>query len=170
MIGLDAVERGFLNFRGHAFAERGAHAYRWVDTKVFRCPAGEPDEALLAALVAHPWFRDDYAGGDVDPDGTRHGPYRLDAVTAGAYRPVEAEEARRVLRDWADEHGPVPASLEAELAAVFAVVASADRCYRLADLGDGALHDWGGVHCQFHEFVAVDRGRARLTLLVAADD
>ncbi|MEU0404291.1 hypothetical protein ABZ318_29515 [Streptomyces sp. NPDC006197] len=160
-----------VNFRHHDFTGHGPHGYRWVDVKSFRFPAGAQDGELLAALVAHEQFRDDYAGGGVDPAGTRHGPYRLQHVTARAYRPVANAEALRTLRGWAGRHGSIPESLEETLAStVHAPIDSATSCYRLQGLGRQEFHDWGGVHIDFHEHVVIDRDRALLTLLVAADD
>ncbi|MFF0476390.1 hypothetical protein [Streptomyces sp. NPDC004284] len=149
----------------------GPHGYRWVDGKSFRFPRNVPDGELLAALVAHEQFRDDYAGGGIDPEGIRHGPYWRGNVTARAYEPIGNSEALRTLRAWTDRHGSVPESLEEALAsAVCAVIDTATHCYHLRDLGPRAFHDWGGVHMDFHEYVAVDHERSLLTLLVAADD
>ncbi|MGW8884634.1 hypothetical protein [Streptomyces sp. NPDC055749] len=160
-----------VNFRHHDFTGRGPHGYRWVDVKSFRFPQGVQDSELLEALVAHEQFRDDYAGGGVDPAGTRHGPYWLKHVTAHAFRPVANAEALRTLRSWADQYGSLPESLEKTLATtVHALIDSATNCYRLQDLGRQRFHDWGSVHSDFHEYVVIDQDRALLTLLVAADD
>ncbi|MBC3840694.1 hypothetical protein GXW82_11715 [Streptacidiphilus sp. 4-A2] len=160
-----------MNFRDHPFPDGSGHGYRWVDVKTFRFPRDSQDAALLAAVVAHEQFRDDYAGGGVDPGGTRHGPYWLRTASSDDYRPVTCTEAAQVLRQWADQHGSLPRSLENALeASLFTAVNSASRLYRLRDLGSTAFHDWGGVHIDFHEFVAIDDHRQILTLLVAADD
>jgi hypothetical protein len=169
--GIDFVGQSFVNFRHHAFSDAGAHGFRWVDLKTFRIRAAGRSADLLAAVVAHEQFRDDYAGGGVDPDGSRHGPYWISEMSPGAYGQVGNAEAARVLRDWAVQHGALPRSLEALLdGGLFAVLASASRLYRLRDLGSSAFHDWGGVHGEFHEFIAIDDGQCLLTLLVAADD
>ncbi|MFJ5220438.1 hypothetical protein ACIP98_37855 [Streptomyces sp. NPDC088354] len=42
--------------------------------------------------------------------------------------------------------------------------------YSTASPRDEALHDWGGVHEELHQFVLIDRSAGRITLLVAADD
>ncbi|MFC8453847.1 hypothetical protein [Kitasatospora sp. NPDC057223] len=171
MIQLLLDARMFVSFRDHEFAQPGAHGYRWVDVRVFGTPRGASDGELLTALVAHEQFRDDYAGGGVDPAGTRHGPYWLTHVTAHAYDAVSSTEALSTLRGWAGQHGTVPEPLEETLAAqVFAAVESATTCYRLRNLGKRAFHDWGGVHTDFHEYVVVDRERALLRLVVATDD
>ncbi|MFE5914994.1 hypothetical protein ACFQ6B_38760 [Streptomyces wedmorensis] len=160
-----------VNFQHHDFTGHGPHGHRWVDVKSFRFPQGIQDRELLAALVAHEQFRDDYAGGGVDPAGTRHGPYWLKHVTAHAYRPVANTDALRTLRGWASRHGSIPESLEETLAStVHASIDSATSCYHLQDLGHQKFHDWGGVHSDFHEYIAIDQDRALLTLLVAADD
>ena len=160
-----------VNFRQHDFTGHGAHGYRWVDVKAFRFPQDALDGELLAALVTHEQFRDDYAGDGIDPAGLRHGPYWLRHVTARSYEPVSSSTARGALRGWTDQRGSVPQSLEEALAStVHAVIDSATSCYRLRDLGRHAFHDWGGVHTGFHEYIAIDRQQSLLTLLVAADD
>jgi hypothetical protein len=124
---------------------------------------------VLAAVIGHEQFRDDYAGGGVDPGGIRHGPYWLGAVTADSYDELDGEGAVRILRGWVG--GGVPGALAADLERdVFAPAAAADRVFHLRALGSEHFHDWGGVHGEFHAFVLVDRGAARVTLLVAADD
>ncbi|WP_406859185.1 hypothetical protein ABZO31_02455 [Streptomyces sp. HUAS MG47] len=163
----------FLNFRDHPFQRRYAHAYRWVDIKRLRLPAAPlADRELLTALIGHEQFRDDYAGGGVTPDGMRHGPYWLSRVTPEAYEPVRAAEAARQLWEWADQYEPVPVGLAADLRTESTVDdwAEADCVYRLTELADDAYHDWGPVHGEFHEFVIIDRGARRMTVLVAADD
>ncbi|MEV0176078.1 hypothetical protein AB0I00_33825 [Streptomyces sp. NPDC050803] len=162
--GLIHEDSAFLNFRDGTF--------RWVDVKYLRLPA-EPagDRELLAALVGHEQFRDDYAGGGVLPEGTRHGPYWLRLVTPDAYEDVGREKSAHVLREWADRFGVLPGELEADLRRlVFDPLAAADAVHHLSGLGDEAFHDWGGVHGEFHEFVLLDRTAGRITLLVAADD
>ncbi|MEU9038664.1 hypothetical protein AB0D45_27705 [Streptomyces sp. NPDC048352] len=162
----------FLDFREYGCEDRWSHGRRWVDAKHLRLPA-EPagDGRLLAALIGHEQFRDDYAGGGVLPRGRRHGPYWRRLITPGAYEAFGRERAARVLREWADRYDAVPAELGADLRReVFDRVAAADAVYALTGVGEGDFHDWGGVHGEFHEFVLVDRTAGRLTLLVAADD
>ncbi|MFF2779139.1 hypothetical protein ACFVU3_30125 [Streptomyces sp. NPDC058052] len=173
-MGATLVHEGgaFVNFRHHAFAEPRAHGFRWVDVKRFRLPSPTAtDRELLAALVAHEQFRDDYAGGGVDPEGTRHGAYWLRLVTPDAYAPVTRERAAGLLRSWAEQYGPVPCSLaEALRREVLDALAEADAVHHLDGLGEAEHHDWASVHGEFHELVLVDRAAGRLTLVVAADD
>lgn len=171
MTALDFVGPTFVNFRDHPFPDGHGHGFRWVELKSFHFPRDSQDPGLLAAVIAHEQFRDDYAGGGVDPGGTRHGPYWLQEVEPGDYQPITRGEATQLLSEWANQHGGLPGSLADALeATLFATVKSASRLYRLPDLGRDAFHDWGGVHIDFHEFVAIDDDRQILTLLVATDD
>ncbi|MEW2458359.1 hypothetical protein [Streptomyces albus] len=172
--GLAHEESGFINFRHH-LPDSMEHGYRWVSIKHLRFSAraaeSAGDQGLLAALIGHEQFRDDYAGGGVMPEGTRHGPYWRRLITADLYEPVSQEKAVEILREWVGPRREVPAGLEAELQReVFARLAAADGIHYLGELGDEALHDWGGVHEFFHEFVLIDRSAGRLALIVAADD
>ncbi|MFF3322515.1 hypothetical protein [Streptomyces sp. NPDC002889] len=162
----------FINFRDYSFRKPGAHAYRWVDIRHLRIPAETMgDGELLAGLIGHEQFRDDYAGGGVQPGGARHGPYRRRMVTPDAYEAVDRAKAARILREWANQFGDVPAELEADLQRqVLNRLATADTIHYLSGLGSEAFHDWGGVHTAFHEFVFIERSAGRVTLLVAADD
>ncbi|WP_406840841.1 hypothetical protein ACICHK_39900 [Streptomyces sp. AHU1] len=129
------------------------------------------DGRLLAALVGHEQFRDDYAGGGVLSDGPRHGPYWLRLITPDLYEPINQEKAVQILREWVDTLWDVPTELEADLQReVFARLAAADGIYYFSELGDEAIHDWGRVHDYFHEFVLIDRSAGGITLIVAADD
>lgn len=162
----------FINFIDHDFGESGGHGYRWVNIKRFRLPADAPSDLdVIAALIANIQFRDDYAGGGVDPGGTRHGPYWTQNVTADAYRAITRDDATQTLQSWAGQHGPLPSSLEDALEReVHPTLRAANSIYELSDLGAESFHDWGGVHIDFHEFVVIDRQESSLTLLVAADD
>ncbi|MGX1913619.1 hypothetical protein ACWIID_32970 [Streptomyces phaeochromogenes] len=162
----------FINFRDYKFQDSRSHAYRWVDIKHLRLPA-EPVGAreLLVALIGHEQFRDDYAGGGVLSKGTRHGPYWLRLITPDVYEAVSRKKAADVLWGWARQFGDLPAELETGLQQeVFDRLTAADHIYCLNELGDEAIHDWGRVHGDFHEFVLIDRSAGRITLLVAADD
>ncbi|MFJ9144264.1 hypothetical protein [Streptomyces griseus] len=162
----------FINFRNYGFQDARSAAFRWVDVKRLRFAAEPADDTeLLAALIGHEQFRDDYAGGGVLPDGLRHGPYWVEAVTPDAYGSIGREESDLVLREWANQFEDVPADLATDLRReVFDRLAAAERIYYLSELDGDAVHDWGGVHSDFHEFVLIDRSAGRLTLLVAADD
>ncbi|MFB7368289.1 hypothetical protein ACFC0D_00335 [Streptomyces sp. NPDC056222] len=162
----------FINFRNYKFQDASTHAFRWVDAKHLRFPSESVgDRELLAALIGHEQFRDDYAGGGVLPEGTRHGPYWLRLVTPDAYEAVSREKSELILREWLNQFGAVPAELEANLRReAFDRLAAADRIHYLSGLGSEAFHDWGGVHGEFHELVIINSSAGHITLLVAADD
>ncbi|MER5963480.1 hypothetical protein [Streptomyces sp. NPDC002057] len=169
---LTHVDNTFINFRNYEYQDSRSPAFRWVDVKRLRLPAESlGDTQLLAELIGHEQFRDDYAGGGVLPEGIRHGPYWVRAVTPDAYQPLDHRESDRILRTWANQFEDVPVDLATDLQReVFDRLASAEPIYYLSELGDEAIHDWGGVHSEFHEFVLIDRARGLITLLVAADD
>ncbi|MFE5709671.1 hypothetical protein ACFQ7J_02420 [Streptomyces sp. NPDC056501] len=162
----------FINFRDYKFQDSTSHGFRWVDIKHLQLPSDAvAARKLLAALIGHEQFRDDYAGGGVVPDGPRHGPYWLRLVTPDVYEAVSRDKSAHVLWGWANQFGDVPAELKADLQQeVFDRLSAADHIYYLSGLGDEAIHDWGRVHEYFHEFVLIDRSAGRITLLVAADD
>ncbi|WP_372411365.1 hypothetical protein [Streptomyces luteireticuli] len=164
-------ESTLINFRHYA-PDPKEHGFRWVDIKQLRFSAESVDDReLLAALIGHEQFRDDYAGGGVLPDGPRHGPYWLRLITPALYESIGEEKAVQILQNWSDLLRDVPTELEADLQQeVFARLAAADSIHYLGELGDEAIHDWGRVHDYFHEFVLIDRSAGRITLIVAADD
>ncbi|MEU4126757.1 hypothetical protein [Streptomyces virginiae] len=84
--------------------------------KHLRFPA-DYDEAqeLLSALIGHEQFRDDYAGGGVLPEGSRHGPYWLRLVVPDVYEAVSRERSADILWGWVNQFGEVPGELEADL-------------------------------------------------------
>jgi len=162
----------FIDFRNYKFQDSRSHGYRWVDIKHLRIPTEIGDaQELLAAVIGHAQFRDDYAGGGVLPEGLRHGPYWLRLVTSDVYEAISREKSAHIVRGWVKQFGDVPHRLEVSLQReVFDRLASADHIYYLSGLGDEAIHDWGRVHEDFHDFVLIDRSAGRVTLLVVADD
>ncbi|GAA2097847.1 hypothetical protein [Actinomadura alba] len=168
---LDYRDQVFINFRDF-FGLSPDHAYRWVDLKQFCLPSTIwSDAQLLGALIRHDQFRDDYAGGGVDPTGMRHGPYWLDRITVNAYEPLDEATALNILHVWVSQYGELPQTLELTLERdVHALVRAATSRYRLKVLGEDSLHDWGGVHGEFHELALIDRDTHSLALIVAADD
>jgi hypothetical protein len=168
---LDYRDQVFINFRDF-FGGSLDHGFRWVDLKKFCLPrTARSDTQILDALIRHDRFRDDYAGGGVDPIGTRHGPYWLDRISVDAYELVDKTTATYALDVWASLYGELPQTLKATLErGVHALVRAATSRYSLKDLGESAFHDWGGVHGEFHELVVIDRDTSSLTLIVAADD
>lgn len=161
----------FINFRDFDFAEGSHHGHRWVSTKRFRLPSDAADDRdVLAALIAHPQFRDTYDGAGVQ-DWPRHGPWWLDRITPDAYKAVDDVTAADVIHSWASQHGDIPEKLEARLRQeIYTPICTATTRYVLGRLPEDAFHDYGPVHIDYHELVLIDRPAAALTLLVAADD
>ncbi|MFF7360159.1 hypothetical protein [Streptomyces sp. NPDC008125] len=165
----------FVNFRHFDFAE-GGHGYRGVDIKRFRLPAEAPDDReVLAALIAHPRFRDTYDGAGVqDPgvqDRPRHGQWWLDRITPDTYAVVDDATAVGLVHAWAAQHGDLPEELATRLREdVYGPIRTATTRYLLGQLPRDALHDYGPLHIDSYELVLIDRPGAVLTLLVAADD
>ncbi|TGG80051.1 hypothetical protein D8771_23105 [Streptomyces albus] len=161
----------FINFRDFAFPDGRGHGYRWVHMKRFHLPYDAPDDRdLLAALLAHPEFRDTYDGAGVwlEP---RHGQWWSDRISADTYLAVDEATATGVISSWATDGAGIPADLEKRLhEAVYTPIRQATSRYALRDLPDDAHHDYGPIHIEFHELVLVDRSTGVLTLLVAADD
>ncbi|WP_093615870.1 hypothetical protein [Streptomyces indicus] len=160
----------FINFRAFDFGE-GSYGYRSIDAKRFQLLSDAPDDRdVLAALIAHPQFRDTYDGAGVQ-DCARHGQWWLDRMTPDAYETVGADTAIDVVHSWANQHGGTPEPLASRLRQeIYAPIRSATSRYLLGPLPEDALHDYGPIHIDFHEIVLIDRPTATLTLLVAADD
>ncbi|AWS46907.1 hypothetical protein [Streptosporangium sp. 'caverna'] len=159
----------FVNFSDFHFE---GHGYRWVDIKRFGLPRPDTDDAhLLAELIGHEQYRDDYAGGGVDIDGVRHGPYWLRNLSPTAYAHVDEVDAKAIFRRWAEQYGELPTVLSARLEReVHPLISGATGRHQLKNIGREAFHDWGGIHDEFHELILIDRVAETLSLLVAADD
>ncbi|RLV08733.1 hypothetical protein CTZ27_08180 [Streptomyces griseocarneus] len=166
MLAFDRHE--FINFRDFDFPD----ARRWVDIKRFRlAPDAGDDRDVLAELIGSVEFRDDYAGGGIDPGGERHGSWWLRCIAPAAYTAVDADTAVATVDTWANQFDPAPGDLVARLEKdVYAPLRAATSIHRLTGVSEDDFHDWGSVHIEFYEFVAVDRRTGTLTLVVAADD
>lgn len=160
----------FVNFRHFHFPDGKGHGYRWVSVKRFRLPVGTADDReLLAALIAHPEFRDTYDGAGVW--GARHGQWWSDRITPETYLPVDEAGAVERVRAWATAGVPLPTALSERLReAVYDPVRRATSRYLLGPLPEDAQHDYGPIHIEFHELVLIDRAVGVLSLVVAADD
>jgi len=150
--------------------------YHWVSLKQFRIDPSLADKDLLRALINHSAYHDDYAGQDaIDQDHhSLHGPYRLECIAPDTFRPARAAISESLLQAWAEEASDRSISPQVQQAldrAVYSLL-SDDSLYQLPDLRPDAEHDWGWVVGReaFHEYVAIDRRRELLTLIVAADD
>jgi hypothetical protein len=155
----------------HTFINFANGTYQWADVHRFRLLVGrdDHDRAILAALIGHDVFGNNYASRPGN-DAARHGPYWRARVEPSSYEPFAAQRAEQRLRAWAERHAPLREVTRRQLEHdVYWPLRLADAVYRLRDLGTESLHDWSGVHDEFHEFVWMHNA-GWLTLLVAADD
>ncbi|MFK8845569.1 hypothetical protein [Streptomyces sp. Ac-502] len=98
----------FVNFKDYDFPDGRGHGFRWVHIKRFHLPSGSPtDQDLLAALIAHPEFRDTYDGAGVwlEP---RHGQWWANRITPGTYTAVDRSGAAATIHTWATSGAPLP--------------------------------------------------------------
>lgn len=62
---------------------------------------GQPSAAeLIEAVLAHPRYRSDCISRWTGPCEGIHGPYRLETLTVGGFRPCTAAAALQALVDW----------------------------------------------------------------------
>lgn len=164
-----------LRFLGHDLVHMDEHTYSWVDIKrfAFEGPASVHD--VLAALIGHEQYGDDYAGGDVGRAKVIHGRYVLSDIRVESFKASSAEEATRVIAEWADRvngpNGPGVASSEVRArldAEVFPLLAAGE----VLRFEGAAEHEWGWVvgGNGFHEYVVIGTEDGTVSLVVASDD
>ncbi|MFI6869808.1 hypothetical protein [Nocardia sp. NPDC050406] len=142
-----------------------------MDIKTFGLEAADHEVDVLRALIAHEQFRDGYIGGGPGAGNAEHGPYRLECVGVDSYERIDPELAVGVVEEWAGQFGTVSPDLAGELEReVLARFRNAGEVFVLRELEDDAVVEYGQVHCEFHEFVTVDRTLGEVALIVAADD
>lgn len=170
--GGDATVEDRLVYQGEVFINFRT-SRQWVSIKLFELPADTDDRAVLALLIGHVRYRDNYGGtGDKDMKNI-HGPYWLNAVSPKVFSRVSAADAEALIRTWADYTVPLTADDRAAMEReVYPRMQHADSCFQLPDLRDTALHEWGSSVGSdgFHEFVLIDRRSGSVALLVASDD
>jgi len=163
-----------LRFVGGRLVHMPVGTYAWVDIKQFTYRRGE-DRQVLAALLGHREYRDHYAGGLVDEQSEHdlHGPYRLAALSAASFTPVTEAQAHTMLESWLSGwDSSVVSQMRALLVGEVYPLLAGGSVYQLPDLRSDAGHDWGWVVglSGFYEFVVLDRGRGKLTVVVVSDD
>lgn len=146
--------------------------FRWILVQRFGQSGPRLVDArqLLALLLAHPAYRDDYASAETE--AAVHGPYRLDALSPDCFDEVSASDAIVTLTSWLEQFGPVnPRDIDGDLDGVYRVLREASALFSLRDLGNDAHHARGWVlgKTGFHEFVLVEPG-GEVVLIVASDD
>jgi hypothetical protein len=153
----------------------GMYSWCMLLTFAFDC---QPSAAeLISALLAHPRYQDGCWSKWTGPEGI-HGPYRLEALSVNGFEPCSAAAAVHILNDWpASNLNPwvsdeMLLSQEIVAAWVSPLLIVANEIHRLAVPREGNEHDAGWVvgFGGFHEFIAIDRDRAELTLIIGTDD
>lgn len=148
--------------------------YRFIILKWFGLPDVVTTPAhALELLLRDSHYRDDYCTADSqDWDSrTRHGPFKMEAITISCFESVSAEAASRAFRDLADLHGGPSPEVAARLEEhVLRVVADAPTHWLLRDPGPSARHELGDVLTDFVEIVTVDVDAQVLVLVVGAED
>ena len=162
----------FINFRDFDFGEEGNPCRQWIDIKKFDIlvPTAE-DQEVLTALIDNEYFRDDYIGGGVDPEGTRHGPFWTSHISPSSYEQRDQHSVADILNAWLARCGVLPPALvRAVDDRVIGPAIHASSVYVLRKLDAAAINDYGFIHTEFHEIVLIDRSSNSLLLVVAADD
>jgi len=137
---------------------------------------GLKGKAALAAVLANPWYDDDYAspsGTLPDPSRGIHGPYTLSKIGLDSFERVSVRACRDAVRAWASLRGDLAPQFTAKYEELLhRHLAGATTVFRLANIGPESEHQWGRHIGEFGflEFVIVAPGDGRVSLLVASDD
>jgi hypothetical protein len=159
------VERSRLPF------DESAADQAWLDVTRFLFDRDTTDRSTLDALVTNAYYRDDYLvpGSALTPQGTRHGPYRLDCLTAEAFELTDRPSAEETLYRWADEsRRATDQHYPAAIRTSERIIAATTSIFHLKDLRETCEHEYGRLLGDFHEFVLLNRHDGILTLLVAS--
>lgn len=165
-----------LQLRGTGFLNSSDFGlgYWWIDTLTYASSEQGSDHDLLAALIAHPAYRHDYASprGDAPATGQVHGPYRITSIAPETFVSVRRDRALTQLDNWLHRNEATPEALDAFRAMIDRHLPPGHRIYTLRDLGEHEWHEWGGVVgvMGFLEYVAISPDSTALSLLVATDD
>jgi len=169
------VEITHINSEIVRFREVGSD-FRWIDVKFFAYPGSGAPKDALAAVIANPFYDDDYAspsGALPEPSRGLHGPYSLDSISVASFEKITARKCRDAIREWANRLGPLPVEFVAKYERfVGDVLDGAAAVFRLSELDDSARHQWDahlGV-LGFHEFVVISPKAKCIALMVASDD
>jgi hypothetical protein len=152
-------------------------SYSWCMLLRFAFDGQPPAAELISWLLAHPRYQDGCWSRWTAPEGI-HGPYRLEALSVQGFEPCSAAAAVHILNDWPASNlcpwvsSEMLLSQEIVAAWVSPLLIRADEIYRLTVPREGNEHDAGWVvgFGGFHEFIAIDRRNAELTLIIGSDD
>jgi hypothetical protein len=161
--------------------------FHFVDILRFTVGRGTDDRLALSALLRTREYDDAYEGPSGLGEG-RHGPYLLERITDESFSGRTLGEVDSQIHEWLrvatelpnpDPADPGNSSLPADPGIepmlnehVFSALEAADALYQLA-LPDTARGPEGYPVIEadgFHEFIAIDRAKDVLTLIVCSDD
>lgn len=149
---------------------------RWIDVKYFAYPGTGGNKDVLAALIANPWYDDDYAspsGALPEPSRGLHGPYSLASIGVASFSKVSARKSRETVRVWAQSLGPLPDGFARKYDDLMVqLLGAASAIFQLSVLDASARHRWNGQlgATGFHEFVVISPASKTVALIVASDD
>jgi len=161
-----------LDYADHTLIPFDDRSYRWVSVKQFACDPVASDESLLAALVAHWRYRDNYLSPDSHEHdtATAHGPYRVAEITPASFERIEPGQAAGVVEEFCGlDDSRSCRETRGQLQALALSPLSEAVCYRLRDLPH-AIHEYGFALLEFRELVVIRREAAHIHLIVMAID
>jgi hypothetical protein len=172
----------WLRVEEHSHVGLDQGTYMWVGHVQFSLDPGLDDRALLTALTSSRFYSYGYGspyafGGETSADGTPvHGPWRAEALTPEMLVLATAAEARSTVHNWMDDalaEPPMSARSHERVEHLLSRTLDRGTVYRLdgpQDVGPDLLSYSGVSTNDFHEFVAIDRERESMHLVVASDD
>ncbi|MFD4355731.1 hypothetical protein ACFWPX_24475 [Nocardia sp. NPDC058518] len=140
--------------------------------RTFKIAQGDTaNDAIISNVIDTVEYRDDYVGGGIDPDGIRHGPYWISSISPSSFDEIGATSATDIFYKWLLNCGTIPPSLTNELEqSVVNAIARSESVYVLKKLDETAINDYGNLHMEFHELIAIDRTSDKVALIVLTDD
>ncbi|NYE94236.1 hypothetical protein FHU41_000457 [Psychromicrobium silvestre] len=149
--------------------------FRWVVVRRFSLDSTLKERDVLSAVVAHPYYRDDYYSPlDVLPSGSGevHGPYMASSISFGSFVREGVTDAVSKILTWARQDGPLSAELEGILDKDILTNFSAGRSIFRLDISSIELESPPVVSrlSGFVEYVVFDKSSRNLELIVCSDD
>ncbi|WIB77041.1 hypothetical protein DEJ28_15510 [Curtobacterium sp. MCPF17_002] len=153
----------------------------WIVSTCFAFSGESSDAQVLQELIAADGYGHDFAapfsGHNTAGAVPVHGRWRLACITAEQFEPTTVDDAARTIRSWStdqDWYDPEYRHAPEVLEQIEGVIDGLDAgsLHRLRHPGPESEHDYaatvGGTG--FHEYVVIDRGQGRVTVVVASDD
>ena len=154
-----------LEYTGQTLIRFDDHSYRWIEIRRFACHRHASDEEILAGLIGHARYRDDFLSPDPREVETVHGPYRAAEISPSSFERSDQNQAAAVVEEFCglDKSPPRPDVRERIDRDVLLALQNY-RCYRLKALPH-AIHEYGSVLWEFRELVAINNGSVLLVVM-----